>query len=105
MDYRADPERRRWPGVPGMSGVGFIGLGQIGRPMAARLAGWPAGLWVHDVDPPATEALAQAGAKVAGTPRELAEHAGHISVMVRDDAQVRDVLTSADGVLAGARPG
>jgi 3-hydroxyisobutyrate dehydrogenase len=88
-----------------MNGVGFIGLGQIGRPMAARLTGWPAGLWVHDVDPSATEALEQAGAKVAGTPREVAEHATHVSVMVRDDAQVRAVLTGADGVFAGARPG
>jgi 3-hydroxyisobutyrate dehydrogenase-like beta-hydroxyacid dehydrogenase len=85
--------------------VGFIGLGQIGRPMAARLAGWPAGLLVHDVDASAAEALEQAGAKVAGSPREVAEHAGHISVMVRDDTQVRDVLTGADGVLAGVRPG
>jgi 3-hydroxyisobutyrate dehydrogenase-like beta-hydroxyacid dehydrogenase len=85
--------------------VGFIGLGQIGRPMAARLAGWPAGLWVHDVDPSATAALEQAGAKVAGRPREVAEHAGHVSVMVRDDAQVHDVLTGVDGVLAGARAG
>ena len=85
--------------------VGFIGLGQIGRPMAARLAGWPAGLWVHDVDASATEALEQAGAKVAASPREVAERAGHVSVMVRDDAQVRDVLTGDDGVLAGVRPG
>jgi 3-hydroxyisobutyrate dehydrogenase len=88
-----------------MNGVGFVGLGQIGRPMAARLTGWPAGLWVHDVDPSATETLEQSGAKVAGTPREVAEQAGHVSVMVRDDAQVRDVLTGADGLLAGARPG
>ena len=88
-----------------MSGLGFIGLGQIGRPMAARLTDWPAGLWVHDVDPSATEPLEQAGAKVAGTPREVAEQSGHVSVMVRDDAQVRDVLTGADGVLAGVRPG
>ena len=88
-----------------MNAVGFIGLGQIGRPMAVRLTGWPAGLWVHDVDPSATEPLEQAGAKVAGTPRELAEQAGHVSVMVRDDAQVRGVLIGDDGLLAGARPG
>lgn len=88
-----------------MTGVGFIGLGQIGRPMATRLTDWPAGLWVHDVDPSATEPLEQAGAKVAGTPREVAEQSRHVSVMVRDDAQVREVLTGADGVFAGARPG
>lgn len=85
--------------------AGFIGLGNIGRPMALRLADWPGGLWVCDVDPAATDALEQAGAKVAGTPRELAERCGVISVMVRDDDQVRDVLTGPDGILAGAHEG
>ena len=79
-----------------MNAAGFIGLGQIGRPMAARLADGPAGLWVYDVDPSAVEQLEQAGAKVAGTPRELAEHAGHVSVMVRDDGQVRGDLDRGD---------
>jgi 3-hydroxyisobutyrate dehydrogenase len=85
--------------------VGFIGLGQIGRPMALRLADWPGGLWVHDVDAEAVAALENAGAKVAATPRELAERARVVSVMVRDDEQVRAVLEGPDGVLAGAAPG
>lgn len=85
--------------------VGFIGLGQIGRPMAERLADWPAGLWVHDVDSKATSALAKKGAHVAATPRDVAEQADCISVMVRDDRQVRQVLNGPDGLLAGARPG
>ena len=85
--------------------VGFVGLGQIGRPMALRLVDWPAGLWVCDVDPEATAELERAGAKVATTPREVMQHADVVSVMVRDDDQVRAVLTGADGLLAGARPG
>lgn len=89
----------------GPAGVGFIGLRQIGRPMAARLAGWPAGLWVYDVDPAATTELEGAGGKVTGSAREVAEQAGHVSVMVRDDDQVRAVLAGADGLLAGAAPG
>jgi 3-hydroxyisobutyrate dehydrogenase len=87
------------------SAIGFIGLGNIGRPMAARLVGWPGGLWVYDVDPAATSDLEKDGAKVAGSPRELAEHASHISVMVRDDEQVRAVLSGPDGILSGAAPG
>ena len=85
--------------------VGFIGLGQMGRPMARRLADWPGGLWVYDVDEQAVAALEQAGAKVASTPREVAERARVVSVMVRDDDQVRQVLEGSDGVLAGAEPG
>jgi 3-hydroxyisobutyrate dehydrogenase len=85
-----------------MSAYGFVGLGNIGRPMALRLADRPDGLWVCDVDATATAALESAGAKVAATPRELAEHARCISVMVRDDEQVRTVV---DGILAGAASG
>ena len=85
--------------------VGFIGLGQIGRPMALRLVDLPGGLWVCDVDPGATSVLERAGARVASTPREVAEHASVVSVMVRDDDQVRAVLTGPDGLLAGARAG
>jgi 3-hydroxyisobutyrate dehydrogenase len=87
------------------AGVGFIGLGKIGRPMAARLLDRPGGLWVCDVDASATEALAVDGAKVAATPRELAAHAGVICVMVRDDEQVRAVVTGPDGLLAAAAAG
>lgn len=85
--------------------IGFIGLGQIGRPMAARLLGHPGGVRVHDLDPAATAELAAHGAGVAATPRELAEGARHVSVMVRDDEQVRSVLGGPNGVLAGAGPG
>ncbi|MDT4936668.1 MAG: hypothetical protein QOG80_339, partial [Pseudonocardiales bacterium] len=89
--------------VPG--GAGFIGLGNIGRPMAERLVEWPGGLWVFDVDPAATDALEKVGAKVAPSPRELAAHAGVVSVMVRDDEQVRSVVTGPDGLLAGLATG
>jgi 3-hydroxyisobutyrate dehydrogenase len=86
-------------------GAGFIGLGNIGRPMAQRLVDWPGGLWVYDVDARAADALAQHGAKVATSPRELAAHAGVVSVMVRDDEQVRSVVTGPDGLLAGLATG
>lgn len=87
------------------AGVGFIGLGQIGAPMATRLLAWPGGLTVFDVAPAATEPFAAAGAHVAASPAEVAERADVISIMVRDDAQVTDVLTGTDGILSAARPG
>ncbi|HJQ44125.1 MAG TPA: NAD(P)-dependent oxidoreductase [Jatrophihabitantaceae bacterium] len=90
-------------GLP--SGVGFIGLGNIGRPMAERLVDWPGGLWIYDVDANAMAALESQGAKAAPSPRDLAAHAGVVCVMVRDDEQVRSVLTGPDGLLAGAHTG
>jgi 3-hydroxyisobutyrate dehydrogenase-like beta-hydroxyacid dehydrogenase len=85
--------------------VGFVGLGHMGAPMASHLAGWPGGLVVCDARPSATAALAQAGALVATSPRAVAEQAELISVMVRDDVQVREVVLGDDGVVAAARPG
>lgn len=87
------------------TGVGFIGLGQIGAPMASRWLDWPGGLTVFDVHGPATEPFAAKGAHVASSPAEVAERADVISIMVRDDAQVTDVLTGPDGILSTARPG
>jgi 3-hydroxyisobutyrate dehydrogenase-like beta-hydroxyacid dehydrogenase len=72
--------------------VGFVGLGQIGQPMAARLTGWPGGLIVHDARPEAMAPLTQAGARAAASLADVAAHARIISVMVRDDDQVRQVV-------------
>lgn len=72
--------------------VGFVGLGQIGKPMARRLLQWPGGLWVHDVAATPLQELGGSGARVAGSVRELAEYVDLVCVMVRDDDQVRDVL-------------
>jgi 3-hydroxyisobutyrate dehydrogenase len=79
--------------------VGFVGLGQIGKPMALRLVEWPGGLWVFDVQPEPLEELRAAGAKVATSAAELAANVGLVCVMVRDDEQVRNVF---DQLLIGA---
>jgi 3-hydroxyisobutyrate dehydrogenase-like beta-hydroxyacid dehydrogenase len=85
-----------------MSAIGFIGLGQIGAPMAGHLLDWPGGLVVCDVRPEAVAPFAERGARVAATPEEVADRADVISVMVRDDEEVRTVT---HGILAGGRPG
>ena len=85
--------------------VGFIGLGNIGKPMARRLADWAGGLTVCDAIPEATRSFGERGVRVALTPAEVAERATIISIMVRDDAQVADVLNGPNGILRTARPG
>lgn len=85
--------------------VGFIGLGQIGKPMARRLTGWGGGLTVCDAVASTTESFAARGVAVADTPAEVAERATIISIMVRDDAQVTQVLAGPDGILSRAQPG
>lgn len=54
--------------------VGFVGLGHMGAPMAARLlqGGWPLTVWNRSA--PAVEALTALGAKPAGSVAELRHH-------------------------------
>lgn len=87
--------------------VGWIGLGQIGAPMAQRLLAHDGGLVACDVVAAATEPFAEAGAEVAtDAAGVVAAGATVVSVMVRDDAQVREVVTAllaaaaADTVIA-----
>jgi 3-hydroxyisobutyrate dehydrogenase-like beta-hydroxyacid dehydrogenase len=86
----------------GVARMGFIGLGQMGQPMAARMTGWPGGLIVHDARPETMEALAAAGAVAAASVADVAAAARIICVMVRDDDQVRDVVAQ---IAAAARDG
>lgn len=85
--------------------VGFIGLGNIGGPMARHLIDWPGGLIVADTRPEATERFAAKGARVAASPAEIAEQASIISVMVLTDEQARSVVAGPDGLLTTARAG
>ena len=83
--------------------VGFIGLGNIGRPMAMHWAAGPQPLVVFDVVPQATAELVAAGAKSAATVAELAREAAIIGICVRDDKDVEQVLSGTAGILENAR--
>ncbi len=89
-------------GAPDAPPVGFVGLGQIGAPMASHLVDWPGGLTVFDVRADACDPLVAGGARRAGSVSELAAGCDVVSVMVRDDPQVWEVLQE---VLLSARPG
>jgi 3-hydroxyisobutyrate dehydrogenase-like beta-hydroxyacid dehydrogenase len=82
-----------------MTRVGFVGLGNIGKPMALRLAGADGiDLTVYDVAPGPLAELESAGAGVAESVAALAVRSDVVCVMVRDDDQVRDVLGEILGV-------
>ncbi|TDC57453.1 NAD(P)-dependent oxidoreductase [Actinomadura sp. KC345] len=80
--------------------VGFIGLGSQGAPMARRIvdAGFPTTLWARR--PASLEPFAGTGAKVAGSPAELAADCDVVGVCVVDDAGVEQVVAGEAGVLA-----
>ena len=85
--------------------AGFIGLGNQGKPIAANLV--PAGFetTVYDLAAAPVAELVAAGAKAAGSPREVAARAEVIGICVPADEHVRAVVLGENGVLAGAPRG
>ncbi len=85
--------------------VGFIGLGNIGAPMAKTLRNWPGGLVVHDALASAMDPFIAKGATPAASGAQVAQLASVICVMVQNAAQVEAVMVGPDGILATAAPG
>jgi 3-hydroxyisobutyrate dehydrogenase-like beta-hydroxyacid dehydrogenase len=85
--------------------IGFAGLGLMGSRMARHFLdkGFPLTVWNRT--PERCRPLADAGAKVARTPRELAEASDVVVSCVSDPAAVERLVFAEDGVLAAARPG
>ncbi|PYE12185.1 3-hydroxyisobutyrate dehydrogenase [Williamsia limnetica] len=81
--------------------VGFIGLGNMGLPMAQKLAAWPGGLVFADLNPD----VDVPGATRAGSAAEVAKAASVIGVTVLNDEQVVSVVRGPNGILETAAPG
>ncbi len=86
--------------------VGFIGLGNQGKPIAVHLAG-AEGLetTVCDISEEATRDVVAAGATAVGTAREVGENADLVGICVPEDEHVIDVALGEDGLIAGMNAG
>lgn len=98
----ASPPDCTHPSATSTTRLGFVGLGNIGAPMAGALAHWPAGLTVFDLDPHATAQIVDRGATAADSLADLAATSDIIGICVRDDHQVGAVV---DELLTTAAPG
>ena len=88
-----------------MSTIGFIGLGNMGAPMARSLLSAGHQLRVHDVSPQAVQPLAAAGASAVSESASAAHGADFVLTMLPAGAQVREVYLGPDGLIAAASPG
>jgi 3-hydroxyisobutyrate dehydrogenase len=81
--------------------VGFIGLGVMGEPMAGNLlrAGTPLLVWNRS--PAKSEALREAGARVAASPADVFAQTRIVLVMLRDGAAIDAVLERGTPAFAG----
>jgi L-threonate 2-dehydrogenase len=82
--------------------VGFVGVGNMGLPMAQRLLEAGHEVAVRDIDSAREALAAAAGASIAPTPAALCD-CDLVIVVVVDGAQTREVLLGANG-LAAALP-
>ena len=85
--------------------IGFIGLGLMGKPMAANLlkAGYP--VVVHSRSQGPVNELVAAGARRGTSPADVAKQATRVITMVPDSPDVERVLDGPDGVFGAMQPG
>lgn len=84
--------------------VGFIGVGQMGRPMVERLLAADVPLVFFARRPEVVAEVAAAGGRALGSPAEVAAASNVLIVCMFSDDQLRSVLLD-DGTLAALCPG
>jgi 3-hydroxyisobutyrate dehydrogenase/2-hydroxy-3-oxopropionate reductase len=85
--------------------IGFIGLGNMGGPMASRLVTAGFDVTAFDINPAALDAVVAAGAKPAGSAGRCAQGSDLVLTSLPRPDHVVAVVGGDDGVLAAMRPG
>ncbi len=88
-----------------MAAIGFIGLGNMGGPMAANLIKGGHELRVFDLSQAAVAKLVSAGAEAAASASEAVKGAEAVITMLPAGRHVRDVYLGPGGLIASAAPG
>lgn len=85
--------------------LGYIGLGTMGAAMAENLmkAGFPITVWNRTLSK--ADRFVAMGAKLAGSPADVARNSDLVFVNVSDTPDVLEVVLGKHGVIEGAHPG
>lgn len=83
--------------------IGFIGLGNMGEPMAGRLVAAGHTLTVFDTQADRVARLVRLGAQAASSPRDVADRVETVMASLPTPDIVLAVATGADGVIHGKR--
>jgi 3-hydroxyisobutyrate dehydrogenase-like beta-hydroxyacid dehydrogenase len=83
--------------------IGYIGLGAMGRPMAVNITEAGHDVVVFDLNENQTKILAQRGASVARSPKEVADEADYVLTCLPSIEAAEAVALGKDGVIAGSR--
>ena len=85
--------------------LGFIGLGNMGKPMATNLLKAKHQLVVYDINPKPLEELGKMGAIAKGKPSEIPPFAEVIFLSLPSHTVVQEVMLGVDGVLSALKQG
>ncbi len=88
-----------------MASIAFVGLGNMGGPMARNLVAAGHGVTGFDVVPAAVEAAAAAGVKTAASAADAVAGAEVVVTMLPAGEHVRGVYLGPEGLVAKAAPG
>lgn len=88
-----------------MDTIGYIGLGNMGAPMAVNIqkAGYP--MVVYDTREEAAKPFLDAGARLASSPAELARLSDVTMTSLPGPKEVEEVATGPNGILEGIKQG
>jgi 3-hydroxyisobutyrate dehydrogenase len=88
-----------------MAVIGFIGLGNMGAPMAANLAKAGHRVTGYDINADAVQALAASGGHAAGSAAEAVKGADFVITMLPAGEHVRDVWLHQGGLIEAVKGG
>jgi 3-hydroxyisobutyrate dehydrogenase-like beta-hydroxyacid dehydrogenase len=88
-----------------MARLAFLGLGQMGTPMAARLLEAGHNLTVWNRTSAKTQPLVDQGAAVAASPADAVAGVDAVFTMLATPEALEQVLFAADGAVGGLSPG
>ena len=84
--------------------VGWIGVGNMGNPMASHMLASASEFWVHDLRREAAANLLEAGARWAESPAEVTSKSDFIFMSLPMPHHVEAVSTGPDGVMEAVDP-
>ena len=86
--------------------IGFVGVGNMGRPMAARLVAAGYALEIFDIDRRAAQGFVERhGGRIAPSLAALGQASEAVITMLPDANSVREAVLSADGAASGLAAG
>lgn len=84
--------------------TGFIGLGNMGNPMALNVLKAGFALTVYDMNPKTMENLVQAGAKGAASPQQVIDNSEVVLTSLPGSPEVESLCLEAGGLIERMKP-